>query len=88
MSNLDYHSEHFRTLQAVRVPRVMRVVSWMLLVSFFGVAAFLVFTPWIQTTQGTGAVTALNPNDRVQEINALVPGRKQEWFVRDGREVA
>ncbi len=88
MSYLDHHSEHFRALDALRVPRVMRVVSTMLLLGFIGLAAFLVFTPWIQTTHGTGAVTALNPNDRVQEINALVPGRKQEWFVRDGSHVS
>ncbi|NNC64905.1 MAG: hypothetical protein HKN84_08990, partial [Gammaproteobacteria bacterium] len=88
MSYLDHHSEHFRTLGALRVPRVMRVVNAMLLMGFVGLAAFLVITPWIQTTHGTGTVTALNPNDRVQEINALVPGRKQEWFVRDGSHVS
>ena len=88
MSNLERHSEHFRTLHELRVPRVMRVVSRMLLVFFLGLGAFLALTPWVQTTHGTGAVTALNPNDRVQEINALVSGRKQEWFVRDGSHVA
>ena len=52
------------------------------------VALFLVFMPWVQTTAGFGTVTALNPNDRLQEINALVPGRIQEWYVRDGSHVA
>jgi multidrug efflux pump subunit AcrA (membrane-fusion protein) len=42
----------------------------------------------VQTTSGFGSVTALNPNDRLQEINALVPGRIAEWYVRDGSHVA
>jgi multidrug efflux pump subunit AcrA (membrane-fusion protein) len=59
----------------------------MVLITGLLIAAFLIFVPWVQTTYGVGTVTALNPNDRVQEINALVPGRKQEWFVRDGSHV-
>jgi RND family efflux transporter MFP subunit len=43
--------------------------------------------PWVQTASGGGTVTALNPNDRLQEINALVSGRIQEWYVRDGSPV-
>jgi RND family efflux transporter MFP subunit len=66
----------------------MRAVAWMLLISIATIAAFLILVPWVQTTYGTGTVMALNPNDRVQEINALVSGRKQEWFVRDGSHVA
>ena len=38
----------------------------------------------MQTTAGAGVVTALNPNDRLQQINALVSGRIDEWYVRDG----
>jgi RND family efflux transporter MFP subunit len=48
---------------------------------------FLAFVPWVQTAYGSGTVTALNPNDRLQEINALVSGRIQEWYVRDGSRV-
>ena len=79
---------YFETLAAQRVPRVMRSVGWMLTIAFVAVALFVWFTPWVQTTSGFGAVTALNPNDRLQEINALVPGRIAEWFVRDGSHVA
>jgi len=78
----------FKTLAAQRVPGVMRAVGWMLAVSVIAVGLFLYYTPWVQTTSGFGAVTALNPNDRLQEINAVVPGRIQEWYVRDGTHVA
>ena len=88
MTIRDKHSEHFQTLHSIGVPRVSRVVAWMVLFTAMATAAFLVFVPWVQTTYGAGSVIALNPNDRVQEINALVAGRKQEWFVRDGSHVA
>jgi multidrug efflux pump subunit AcrA (membrane-fusion protein) len=77
----------FKTLAAQRVPSVMRAVGWMLVIGFVAVGVFLYLTPWVQTTSGFGSVTALNPNDRLQEINSLVPGRIEEWFVRDGMHV-
>ncbi|MEM8798620.1 MAG: efflux RND transporter periplasmic adaptor subunit [Pseudomonadota bacterium] len=83
----EQHIEHFTTLDSIRVPSIVRVVAILLVTSFFAVAAFLLFVPWVQTTSGAGQVTALNPNDRLQEINALVSGRIQEWFVRDGSHV-
>jgi len=87
MLPLTFHADAFRTLAEQRVPNVMRAVSTLLLVALVVIAAFLAFVPWVQTTSGPGVVTALNPNDRMQEINALVSGRIDQWFVRDGSEV-
>ena len=84
----DRHIEHFKTLSAQRVPRVMSVLAWIMFLGLGGITAFMIFVPWVQTTAGFGAVTALNPNDRLQEINALVSGRIQEWYVRDGSPVS
>lgn len=83
----DRHIGHLDTLSSIRMPRVIRVVAWTLIVAIVAIAAFLTFTPWVQTTSGPGQVTALDPNDRAQEINALVSGRIDEWFVRDGQTV-
>ena len=87
MKTSELHSKHFKTLGSIKTPRVARVIGWMVLFTTLSVALFLAFVPWVQTTYGVGTVTALNPNDRQQEINALVAGRKQEWFVRDGSHV-
>ncbi len=81
------HADQFTTLQRQYLPRIFRAVGWMLFLSVVGIALFLVFVPWVQTTQGAGTVTALDPNDRQQNINALVPGRIQEWYVQDGSHV-
>ncbi len=84
MAHLDHHYPVFTTLQSIRKPRIMRAVGAILSVGVIAVLGFLVFVPWVQTTAGAGVVTALNPNDRLQQINALVSGRIDEWYVRDG----
>lgn len=88
MTTLEQYKAHFQTLAAQRVPRVMVVVGWMLGLTTIALVVFLLATPWVQTTYGVGTVTALNPNDRLQEINALVSGRIDEWYVQDGSRVA
>jgi len=83
----DQHKRYFTTLSEIRTPRLIPVIAWMLLIATIIIIPFLMFTPWVQTTAGAGTVTALNPNDRLQEINALVPGRIEQWYVRDGSPV-
>lgn len=48
----------------------------------------LLVTPWMQFSNGTGTVTALNPNNRAQTIRATVKGRIEEWLVQDGQVVS
>ncbi|MFK8052930.1 MAG: HlyD family secretion protein [Woeseiaceae bacterium] len=88
MPDIRQHQDYFKTLNEIRVPRVTRVISWMLFLTFLSVAVFMAFVPWIQTTSGMGRVTALNPNDRMQDINALVSGRIDQWYVQDGMYVS
>jgi multidrug efflux pump subunit AcrA (membrane-fusion protein) len=87
MATLKEDMAHFTTLASIKTPRVMRAVFVMLLVGILAMVAFLIFVPWVQTTSGRGVVTTLSPNERKQDINALVPGRIEEWYVRDGSSV-
>ena len=48
------------------------------------VALAAMFLPWQQNVQGTGAVTALRPQDRPQTLPALIDGRIERWHVREG----
>ncbi len=80
-------SSNFTTLYSMRLPKVFRAVGWLLGLSTVAIILFLIFTPWVQTTSGGGTVTALDPNDRQQNINALVSGRIMEWYVQDGSRV-
>lgn len=81
------HRTYFTSIDMIRVPSATRVLAVLLVLTIAGVAAFLYFVPWVQTTSGFGQVTALDPRDRQQQINALVSGRIQQWFVRDGSKV-
>jgi len=83
----EQNIQYFKTLQSIRIPKVMRAVAVMLTVSIVIASLFLVFVPWVQSAAGQGVVTALSPDDRLQDINALVSGRIEKWYVRDGTVV-
>ena len=78
---------HFATLRGLNPPPVMRIFARMVVIGIIAVLAFIIFTPWVQTAQGTGSVIAYDPRDRQQNITALVPGRLDRWFVTDGAQV-
>lgn len=79
--------KEFTALHGVSTPRVFRAVTVVVLVAILIAIAFLTFVPWVQTTGGRGVVTTINPNERQQEINALVSGRIEQWYVGDGSKV-
>jgi RND family efflux transporter MFP subunit len=68
-------------------PGILRNLAMLLLVGLAGALMFLFLVPWVQTAQGMGQVTALDPRDRVQTITALVPGRIAQWYVTEGAMV-
>ncbi len=87
---MQMHAEQmgqFKTLRELRTPRILRTVGIILAVGIALSVVALVYVPWVQTASGTGSVTALDPRDRVQNVNALVPGRIDTWYVTDGSVV-
>ncbi len=81
------HSKDFPTLHAIRIPGTLRIIAGLVMLTIVVAVAILYFTPWMQTTVGNGIVTSLDPRDREQEIHALVSGRIQSWYVRDGSQI-
>jgi len=47
----------------------------------------VMFLPWTQNITSQGIVTTLKPNQRPQHIQSQIPGRIEEWFVKEGDEV-
>jgi len=87
---MQIHSElmtRFKTLQQLRTPRILASIGLMLAVGIVLMSAAMVYVPWVQTASGMGTVMALDPRDRVQNINALVPGRIETWYATDGSVV-
>lgn len=58
------------------------ILKFFLLMSFI-----LLFFPWISFTVGTGQITAINPNERIQTITAPVGGFIKAWHINEGDRV-
>ncbi|MGN7160518.1 efflux RND transporter periplasmic adaptor subunit [Sphingomonas sp. SAFR-052] len=78
---------HFTTLASLKPPKVGIVIAWLVFAGIAVTVAILFLVPWLQTAQGRGQVVALDPDDRAQEVTALIPGRVERWYVQDGQHV-
>ncbi|WP_435414989.1 HlyD family secretion protein [Polaribacter aestuariivivens] len=54
------------------------------LFAFAVIGLIVLFLPWTQNISGQGVVTTLTPDQRPQTIQSQIPGRIEEWFVREG----
>lgn len=79
---------YFTTLAGMRPPRMTVAVAWMLMIGIGLAVAIMALVPWLQTAAGAGQVVALDPDERQQQVTALVPGRVERWYVQDGQRVA
>lgn len=84
----DSNSSHEnKNVQKVEISSWQKIFTKLLMGSFLFIILILTVTPWQQTSTGSGKITAIDPNDRVQYINAPVGGRVQKWFVKDGDQL-
>lgn len=76
-----------KSLKRLRTTRYAWILAFLMLTFLaLGIAA-LIGVPWYQSVTGMGKVIVYNPMDRVQEVDALIPGRIAEWYVREGEVV-
>lgn len=80
----DKNLSEYKCLKSEGVSSWQQSFSKLLMGSFSFICLLLLITPWQQTSTGAGRITAIDPNDRVQYVNAPVSGRIQRWFVKDG----
>ena len=57
------------------------------LLAFAVIGIVVLFLPWTQNISGKGLVTTLQPGQRPQTIQSQIPGRIEQWFVREGDSV-
>lgn len=74
-------------LHGLHAPHAARVLARLLAALVAAVAVALVVTPWQQTIPGSGRVLAYRPDERPQQIEALVDGRVVRWHVAEGSVV-
>ena len=54
------------------------------LIGFFIIFLIILFLPWTQTVEGKGNITALRPEQRPQTIQSPIPGRIEQWYIKEG----
>jgi len=54
------------------------------LVGFAVILFIFMFLPWTQNITGNGSVTTLTPDQRPQTLQSPIPGKLEQWFVREG----
>ncbi|MFP5384740.1 MAG: efflux RND transporter periplasmic adaptor subunit [Bacteriovoracia bacterium] len=57
--------------------------KWVLLT----IVLVIPFLPWTAFTVGSGQVTSINPNERIQTITASVNGFVSNWYIQEGARV-
>lgn len=50
----------------------------------FILVVILLFLPWTQNISGSGAVTTLKPNQRPQNVQTVIAGRIEKWYIQEG----
>ena len=73
----------FELLKARKATRIFRRLLWIGMLLFL----LILFLPWTQNIRSSGKVTTLYPNQRPQQLNSIIAGRIEKWYVREGDEV-
>lgn len=81
ISNFDF--ERFRSADRIFKVSYYKQFNRFLMI-FSGVVFIVLFLPWTQNITGKGFVTTLEPDKRPQTVQSQIPGRIEEWFVREG----
>lgn len=81
-TNNLYHSELISQTPAF-VRRLGRWLFWL----FFIIPFLMLFLPWLQNISASGMLTALNPADRRQTVEAPISGVISKWYVQEGTRV-
>ncbi|WP_448528093.1 HlyD family secretion protein [Raineya sp.] len=75
------------SLRLVQTPKSARILTyWIIGILIF--ILFCMFLPWQQNVRGGGRVTAFAPQDRPQDVVAVIAGQIKEWKIQEGQFVA
>ncbi|MBX2944673.1 MAG: HlyD family efflux transporter periplasmic adaptor subunit [Cyclobacteriaceae bacterium] len=78
--------EKLYSLRAIKSPQSSKILArWLMVIGI--IFTIILFVPWQQNVRGTGNVTAFNPENRPQTVEAIIAGRIQHWHVREGEYV-
>ena len=65
-----------------RYDKRSKIKNWFYLLMAF--AVILMFLPWTQNIRANGKVTALRQEHRPQQLNTIIGGSVEKWYVKEG----
>jgi multidrug efflux pump subunit AcrA (membrane-fusion protein) len=80
-------SSKLRSWEAVQIPERLKFSSRLAIKLVVLFLLIIAFVPWTQTITVTGQLSAYNPYERPQDIEAQITGRIKRWHVLEGVRV-
>ena len=65
-----------------RYNKTSRIKQWSLVLVV--ILLLILFLPWTQNIRAKGSVTTLKQEQRPQQVNTIIGGRIEHWFVKEG----
>lgn len=76
-----------QSLAKVQSSAFLVILALLIVLTLAGSAYALVAVPWYQSVTGQGKVIMYSPMERVQQVDAQIPGRLEKWLVMEGQAV-
>ncbi len=86
--NIDdqFADKQLYSLKILKTPHLsIQLARVFMVLSVIAIAAM--FMPWQQNIRGGGKLTALDPSNRPQTLQSIIPGRIEKWNVSEGQFV-
>ncbi|MFM7770262.1 MAG: biotin/lipoyl-binding protein, partial [Bacteroidota bacterium] len=80
-------NEHNYKSYGLLEPRKNNIRSARILLAILILFIAFLCLPWTQNVESTGAVIALQPDERPQAVETVIAGRIEKWFVQEGDSV-
>jgi multidrug resistance efflux pump len=80
-------STKLQSWEAVQIPERLRFSSRLAIKLVVLFLLIIAFVPWTQTITVTGQLSAYNPYERPQDIEAQITGRIKKWHIFEGVRV-
>lgn len=79
-NDADYPLHSFQSIYHIR--KTSSAKKW--LIGITCLLILIMFLPWTQNIRAKGLVTTLRQEQRPQELNTIIAGRVEQWYVKEG----
>ncbi|HET8830100.1 MAG TPA: biotin/lipoyl-binding protein [Pelobium sp.] len=76
----------FKSFSKTIVDKPSNTLTKLFVLAFLS-GVIVLLLPWTQNIKSTGTVSSIRPNQRPQQVNSIIAGRIEKWYIRDGQKV-